>query len=664
MSYKNGKSYTDFRAINLKSEVGLLRFEDIATVPTSATGEYLLYVDGGVLYFDNGSSAVGVGAAGGSSGSLDGAYDGGRTITVNQGAVTLNGVNEDTAVLSIAGDGDSSGSLVKFAHTTATRNDVLGTGSTWKVTGQGASEFQVSVTTPAIVAYHSSGNGNLTIDAKGTGTITIGGTSTGAVTITPAVTLTASATITGTGGSTVFTVTAGDAVLSDGSLLVTDADNAQSFGVVNNTVTTHGAAAADGVVQFSSTSLTTGTLLHLELTEGTLNGGFYLKAWDVTAGAAVFTIGENGDVAITGTAAANAFTITGGDVLMSDGSLTMTDADNAASLSITNNTATTANTFLFTGSGVFTGTGASSFFNVTQSGATTGTVASVIANGLTTGTGLSVTSSGTIATTGELISFVGNSATTTTGLVRVSATALTDGWVEEQTGGGANFTASGGMVKLTMGASTVGTGLNITTTGVYTGTTGLIDINATSATTGVLIDVAGTGITTGTFIKLNATEATLTTGKYLEFYDGAANDFSVAKYGATIIAGNSQGTAALTVTAGDLVLTSGNATVGGKMVFSGTETIVAGGTSTALALTKTVHYVDADAGGDTFTLADGVAGQIMTILLTSSTGVATITPANLAGGTSVTLNADGDTVVLQFMDTEWFILGGNSYAVV
>jgi hypothetical protein len=100
-----------------------------------------------------------------------------------------------------------------------------------------------------------------------------------------------------------------------------------------------------------------------------------------------------------------------------------------------------------------------------------------------------------------------------------------------------------------------------------------------------------------------------------------------------------------------------------KVIFSGTETIAAGGTSTALSLTKTVHYIDADAGGDTFTLADGVNGQIMTILLTSSTGVATITPTNLAGGTSVTLNADGDTVVLQFMDTEWFILGGNSYAV-
>lgn len=108
----------------------------------------------------------------------------------------------------------------------------------------------------------------------------------------------------------------------------------------------------------------------------------------------------------------------------------------------------------------------------------------------------------------------------------------------------------------------------------------------------------------------------------------------------------------------------GVTTLSGKVALAGYEAIVAGGTSTALDLTKTMHLVDADAGGDTFTLQDGVAGQITTVALLSATGVATITPANLAGGTSVTLNAAGDSVVLQFIGTEWYILGGNSYAVV
>ena len=103
---------------------------------------------------------------------------------------------------------------------------------------------------------------------------------------------------------------------------------------------------------------------------------------------------------------------------------------------------------------------------------------------------------------------------------------------------------------------------------------------------------------------------------------------------------------------------------GDAVVFSVIETIAAGGTSTALSLIKELHSVDADAGGDIFTLADGIIGQIMTITCLSATGVATITPANLSGGTSITLNAAGETVILQFVDTNWYIIGGNAYTVI
>jgi len=100
------------------------------------------------------------------------------------------------------------------------------------------------------------------------------------------------------------------------------------------------------------------------------------------------------------------------------------------------------------------------------------------------------------------------------------------------------------------------------------------------------------------------------------------------------------------------------------LILSGIETIAGGGTTTALDLTKTLHSIDADAGGDIFTLADGTIGQVMTIACLSATGVATITPANLSGGTSVTMNAAGETVILQFVDTEWYIMGGNAYTVI
>jgi hypothetical protein len=82
-------------------------------------------------------------------------------------------------------------------------------------------------------------------------------------------------------------------------------------------------------------------------------------------------------------------------------------------------------------------------------------------------------------------------------------------------------------------------------------------------------------------------------------------------------------------------------------------------------LTKFHHDIDADAGGDIFTLADGVQGQIVVCVLKTATGVATITPATFLGGTSITLNAAGDSVMLRFQTTlGWSILGGNSYAIV
>lgn len=154
----------------------------------------------------------------------------------------------------------------------------------------------------------------------------------------------------------------------------------------------------------------------------------------------------------------------------------------------------------------------------------------------------------------------------------------------------------------------------------------------------------------------NATAATTKDAGGLITQGGVAIEKNIIT-GTSIVAGTS--------IASGTTLTAGTTfTANAGVVFAGIETIAAGGTTTALSLTKSLHSVDADAGGDIFTLADGTIGQIMTITMKSDTGVATITPANLAGGTSVTLNAAGDSVVLQFVDTDWYILGGNSYAVV
>lgn len=180
---------------------------------------------------------------------------------------------------------------------------------------------------------------------------------------------------------------------------------------------------------------------------------------------------------------------------------------------------TTGASFSVTNTGVYTGVGA---VQTVGNSATTGVVQLITANGLTTGTALSVTSTGTITTTGEVVNIAGNTATTSTGLLRVSGTGLTDGFAAEFTSGGANLTATGGGINVAMGAATAGTGIQITTTGVYTGTTGALAITADSATTGVLAKISGNGLTTGTGLLITSSGTLATTGNLLTLTGNSA----------------------------------------------------------------------------------------------------------------------------------------------
>ena len=89
-----------------------------------------------------------------------------------------------------------------------------------------------------------------------------------------------------------------------------------------------------------------------------------------------------------------------------------------------------------------------------------------------------------------------------------------------------------------------------------------------------------------------------------------------------------------------------------------------GSTSSAIDITSAVTEIDCTSAIGTFTLADGANGQIKTIInvSTSGTNAATITPSNLRGYTSVSLNAPGETVTLIFKNSNWNIIAGNGYA--
>jgi len=207
-----------------------------------------------------------------------------------------------------------------------------------------------------------------------------------------------------------------------------------------------------------------------------------------------------------------------------------------------------------------------------------------------------------------------------------------------------------------LGVATIGTSVKLqfrnTTTFIHSASDATLNIGATTlAIAATATTVSGTLGVTGAFTNTGATFANggvdRSTAAALAI--GATNATSVVITPVTTITG------ALTLTAG----------IAAQVIFTGTATIAAGGTTTALDLTKTCHNIDADAGGDTFTLADGIAGQTMFIIMKTATGVATITPATKTGFTSVTFNAAGDSVILQYFTTlGWIIMGGNSYTVV
>lgn len=584
MPVLNGRNYSGVRALNVLETGGTIRFETPLITPTTTTGERLLYVDSSNnLKYDNGSSVVTLGAGGGGGGTPTWetifAQDATFTITPDTTFTIAGNRSTATNVLTFTNIAGGSGAIVQLTNDTTSNKDINGTASAWYVLGTGVATFAGVSISGTATALATTGAAVWTLLDNSATSLAIG--SAGATSMLVFDTSDASTTLK-TSANT-FQVTSGKTNLIQASNTIS------GLVVTDNTVTTFGANAdSSGVVVFRSTSLTTGSLLQLQLTEGTLNGGFYLTARDVTGGANVFTIGEDGIISMLGTAGSDSLTITNGDVVVSDGSLLITDADNANSFAVVNNTATTVSVVSLDGSGVFTGNTTASFMTLMPTGLTTGTALYIAAAAATTSVAVvDIAVAG--LTSGSALRIVGDTATFTTGgkLIELSSTAAVAGNLLTATTTGA-YTGTG-MILVTAGAATSGVLLSlISTTGLTSGSlirattatagaiatsgaisfsatgnftstarVGFVNIKADSTTSGVITHISGAGLTDGTALAIDATEATLTTGKYIDCYDGAASDFTVGKYGATVIAGNASGTAALTVTAGDIVITSG-----------------------------------------------------------------------------------------------------------
>lgn len=252
----------------------------------------------------------------------------------------------------------------------------------------------------------------------------------------------------------------------------------------------------------------------------------FSKAGDMTANMAVFA----------GDAGSDSITLTAGDVLISDGSVTITDADDAASFSLTNNTATSASVVVIAGSGVFTGNTTSSFMTLTASGLTTGTVLYIPVAGLTTGKGINLIGT-TALTTGVMLNVEsGTTGTSLTGngrLLRVAhtGTATSTGILSEFLSAATDETV---ILKVTASAAlALGTALAVSASSLTTGY-GITVADLDALTTGAAVSIASasTSLTgTGRLLKVvhSGTSTAATTAKIVEFSTAATEDTELFK---------------------------------------------------------------------------------------------------------------------------------------
>jgi len=537
-----------------------------ATVPTDADAGYakgciFIHTDGGVgttLYQNEGSAtsadfnAVASAAAGGVN-TFDELYDNDKTMALDDGVLTF---TVSTAANGLYLNKTNAGAGVPLV--------IANSGSGYDI--QGPAFSIISTGSVGILELASGGTINAT-----DGALTIGKTATAT---------TFAGTVTVAEGLTT----------SDGAVTFTDNSNAAaSVSVVNATATTYAgimkvtggamttgtgilatfASMTEGIgLSIVAADTTTGSLLKLTATEATLTTGKYIQCYDGAADD--FSVARYGAVTIGGLAANNMLTITTGDVLLSDSSITVVDADNAASLSVTNNTATTASVFVFAGSGVFTGSTTSSFMTVTPSGLTTGTAIYAplaamttgvgyhsLANALTTGKIISISSSATAITgAGRLFLSTHSGATGTTATLNEFISAATDESIILQ-------------VKASA-ALALGKILNVSGASVTTGSAIVAsDLNALTTGIGVLIASSATAITgAGRLFYSNHTGATGTSATLNEFASAATDETIITQITASgaLALGTALGITADSCTTGFGINMSMDALTTGTMV--------------------------------------------------------------------------------------------------
>lgn len=634
----------------------------------------MLYNLSGVLYW-NGSV---VGGGGGGTPSWESIFGADATFTITPDTTWTIAGNRATAtdVVTMTNVAGGTGSILQLTNATTSNKDINGTSSTWSVLGTGAATFLTMTLTGTAITSTANAVAWSVKDNSATGLV-IG--SSGA---------TAILTVDTRDGAEVVTFGNGMGVSNGAATFASASNTVVAATITNNTMTTLGASANNkGALVVTSTSLTTGSLVQLNLSDTSNVGGFYLTCRETVGGTNDLTIGENGAISIAGAGAADAIniaagniTLTSGSVTMVDGVLALTSTGTADVVSITANSLLANNALIVQGSGAFTGTTTNSFVVIRPTGLTTGTALYIagaaattlstlvdVTSSTTTGIVMSLVASGTQTGVGQVLSMSSAGTTTTSGLVSLAANSITTGIGLKMSSTSVGWTSgnflnisltSSGTLAARTGASlavassmthtadtdvtqafnsqTIGRTTIRNTGGADTHTTTssgslLLLSNTITATTGTITDtMAGLTVTMsagGTGDGINITHSS-TTALSLNIASSGVSSAGVVK-----IAANS-------LTSNQALLVQGT----GYLTGTGLVTVTATALTTGSAVLVTAGGVSMAAGGKALELALGAAtaGNGATITTTgvyAGTGLALITCGAMTTGIGLSIVA-------------------------
>lgn len=573
-----GHSFTRVKNLDLHGNgtlPGVLALHQGSVDPSfgASDGDFLYNLNGNLVYEAAGVTTT-LGAVGGVGTTWESLYANDTAWALN-GAFTVTQSTANTITFNKTNVG--AGAVITITNS-GSGNDITGSASTWSFTALGALTAASVASAGAITCTAISdvtAGATLQVDGNAGGGVDIGSTSTGAITLGRATTIT-------TGG---LIVTAGGITVSDEFIdLIDNSNTVVGLRATNNTITSFGiGGTSTGMILFRSTSLTTGTLQRNQLTETALVGGFYFDCWDVTAGAAVFSIGEDGAVIIAGVAG-NVLTLTLGNFVMTNGTVSITTTGTADVVAINSGAGLlTNNALIVSGAGVHTGV-------------TTGSYVYIAPSGLTTGTALSVTAVG---------------ATSSVAVVDIQTLGLTTGTSLRIVEATVAFTTGARGILVDLVAATAGNAVELVTTGAYTGT-GMLLASAGAMTTGILVSlVSTTGLTSGSLLRMTTSTA------------GAVATNGICSIRATGAYTSTTNAGLLDVQASSLV---GTGTIVNIMATNGSQL-----TNTALNVEQT-------------TTGAGYTGDFVRIVGTSTTGdcnLIAVTTASTSAGDGLSITGNG-----------------------